>query len=68
MLTTNPKFPFSVQVPIETNDGLYFYVSFLQGRVISYKNKHGTPAKIKALYIQRKKNLGRRYYYAESII
>ncbi|RUO85738.1 hypothetical protein, partial [Spiroplasma endosymbiont of Megaselia nigra] len=55
MLTTHPKFPFSVKVPIETNDGLYFYVSFSQGRIISYKNKNGSPAKIQALYIQRKK-------------
>ncbi|UZQ30226.1 MAG: hypothetical protein OHM56_01405 [Spiroplasma phoeniceum] len=55
MLTTHPKFPFSVKVPIETNDGLYFYVSFSQGRIISYKNKAGIPAKIQALYVQRKK-------------
>ncbi|WP_338955106.1 hypothetical protein [Spiroplasma endosymbiont of Polydrusus cervinus] len=55
MVTTHPKFPFSVKAPIETNDGLYFYVSFSQGRVISYKNQYGTPAKMQALYIQRKK-------------
>lgn len=55
MVTTHPKFPFPVKVPIETNDGLYFYVSFLQGRIISYKNQYGIPAKIQALYIQRKK-------------
>lgn len=55
MVTTHPKFPFSVKVPIETNDGLYFYVSFSYGRIISHKNKQGIPAKIQALYIQRKK-------------
>ncbi len=55
MVTTHPKFSFSVKVPIETNDGLYFFVSFFQGRIISYKDKRGTPAKIQSLYIQRKK-------------
>lgn len=55
MVITHPKFPFSVKIPIETNDGLYFYISFSQGRIISYKNKNGVPAKIQALYIQRKK-------------
>ncbi|WP_338954385.1 hypothetical protein [Spiroplasma endosymbiont of Polydrusus cervinus] len=55
MVTTNPRFPFSVKAPIETNDGLSFYVSFSQGKIISYKNQYGTPAKMQALYIQRKK-------------
>ncbi|WP_425377655.1 hypothetical protein [Spiroplasma endosymbiont of Polydrusus pterygomalis] len=55
VLTTHPKFPFSVKVPIETNDGLYFCLSFSQGKIISYKNQYGTPAKMQALYIQRKK-------------
>lgn len=55
MVTTYSKFPFSVKVPIETNDGLFFYVSFWQGRIISYKNKEGMPSKIQTLYIQRKK-------------
>lgn len=65
MVITHPKFPFSVQVPIETNDGLNFYISFSQGRVISYKNKSGTPAKIQALYIQRKKVSSSKYNNSE---
>lgn len=61
MAITHPKFPFSVEVPIQTNDGLNFYVSFWQGRIISYKNKSGTPSKIQALYIQRKKVSSSKY-------
>lgn len=65
MVITHPKFPFSVEVAIETNDGLNFYLSFSQGRIISYKNKSGTPAKIQALYIQRKKVSSSKYNNSE---
>ena len=65
MVITHPKFPFSVKVAIETNDGLNFYVSFSQGRVVSYKDKSGTPAKIQALYIQRKKVSSSKYNNSE---
>lgn len=55
MAITHPKFPFSVSAPIKTNDGLWFYIAFSLGRIISYKNQYGDPANIQALYIQRKK-------------